>query len=97
MNAWRSLYFSCLQQIVEVSYQIDRLIQSISQTTVSQAETSENVTELMEQIARISERTSNFSQNASESLESTVEIAQKLQLSVNTFKIEREEDTDVNS
>ena len=85
-----------MQQIVEVSYQIDRLIQSISQTTVSQAETSENVTELMEQIALISERTSNFSQNASESLESTVEIAQKLQLSVNTFKIEREEDTDVN-
>ena len=85
-----------LQQIVEVSYQIDRLIQSISQTTVSQAETSENVTELMEQIALISERTSDFSQNASESLESTVEIAQKLQLSVNTFKIEREEDTDVN-
>ena len=82
-----------LQQIVEVSYQIDRLVQSISQTTVSQAKTSEDVTELMEQIARISERTSNFSQNASDSLESTVEIAQKLQLSVNTFKVEREEDT----
>ena len=84
-----------LQQIVEVSYQIDRLVQSISQTTVSQAKTSEDVTELMEQIARISERTSSFSQNASDSLESTVEIAQKLQLSVNTFKVERE-DTDVN-
>ncbi len=84
-----------LQQIVEVSYQIDRLVQSISQTTVSQAKTSEDVTELMEQIARISERTSSFSQNASNSLESTVEIAQKLQLSVNTFKVERE-DTDVN-
>ena len=85
-----------LQQIVEVSYQIDRLVQSISQTTVSQAKTSEDVTELMEQIARISERTSSFSQNASDSLESTVEIAQKLQLSVNTFKVEREEDRDVN-
>ena len=85
-----------LQQIVEVSYQIDRLVQSISQTTVSQAKTSENVTELMEQIARISERTSDFSQNASESLESTVEIAQKLQLSVNTFKVKREENIDVN-
>lgn len=84
-----------LQQIVEVSDRIDRLIQSISQTTVSQAETSENVTELMEQIARISERTSDFSQNASESLESTVEIAQKLQLSVNTFKTEQEQDSDL--
>ena len=78
-----------LQQIVEVSYQIDHLVQSISNTTVSQAKTSQNVTRLMEQIARIAERTSGFSQNASSSLESTVAIAKKLRSSVGTFKVEQ--------
>ena len=80
-----------LQQIVEVSYQIDHLVQSISKTTVSQAETSQNVTQLMEQIAQLSKRTSGFSQNASSSLESTVAIAKKLQSSVGTFKVERKD------
>jgi methyl-accepting chemotaxis protein PixJ len=79
-----------LQQIVEVSYQIDNLVQAISQTTVSQAETSRNVTQLMEQIAQISEQTSSISQNASNSLESTVAIAEKLKSSVGTFKVQEE-------
>jgi methyl-accepting chemotaxis protein PixJ len=79
-----------LQQIVEVSYQIDNLVQAISQTTVSQAETSRNVTQLMEQIVQISEQTSFVSQNASNSLESTVAIAEKLKSSVDTFKVKDE-------
>lgn len=82
-----------LEQIVEVSYQIDNLVQEISQTTVSQAETSRNVTQLMEQIAQISEQTSQVSQNASNSLESTVEIALKLKSSVGTFKVTQDEET----
>lgn len=80
-----------LVQIMEVSYQIDSLVQSISTTTVSQAETSQNVTQLMEQIAQLSEQTSDFSQTASNSLESTVEIAKKLQSSVGSFTVERED------
>lgn len=82
-----------LLQIVEVSYQIDHLVQSISKTTVSQAKTSQNVTQLMEQIAQVSEQTSQVSQSASNSLESTVAIAQKLQSSVGTFKVERSAET----
>ena len=80
-----------LGKIMEVSYQIDNLVQSISNTTVSQAETSQNVTQLMEQIARLSEQTSDFSQTASNSLESTVEIAKKLQSSVGSFIVERKD------
>ncbi|VEP18586.1 Methyl-accepting chemotaxis sensory transducer [Hyella patelloides LEGE 07179] len=82
-----------LLQIMEVSYQIDHLVQSISKTTVSQAETSQNVTQLMEQIAQVSEQTSQVSQSASNSLESTVAIAKDLQSSVGAFKVERTAET----
>jgi twitching motility protein PilJ len=77
-----------LEQILEVSHHIDRLVQDISHTTVSQTQTSETVTHLMGLIARVSEKTSNASQEVSLSLDETVAIAKKLQSSVDTFKIE---------
>jgi twitching motility protein PilJ len=76
-----------LDQIVQVSRQIDELLQSISSATVSQVETSQTVTQLMEKIAEISQRTSSASNNVSHSLEETVKIAQELQASVGTFKV----------
>ncbi|MDJ0690202.1 MAG: methyl-accepting chemotaxis protein [Xenococcaceae cyanobacterium MO_188.B32] len=79
-----------LEQILTVSYQIDRLVQSISETTVSQAETSQVVTHLMKEIAQVSERTSSASEEVSSSLDATVAVAQKLQASVGTFKIDEE-------
>ncbi|GAB4227808.1 MAG: hypothetical protein Kow0049_08300 [Stanieria sp.] len=75
-----------LEQIVQISKQIDELVQSISSATVSQAETSQTVAQLMEQIARVSEHTSTASRQVSSSLENTVAIARQLQASVNTFK-----------
>jgi methyl-accepting chemotaxis protein PixJ len=77
-----------LEQIVAVSLEIDRLLQSISAATVSQAQTSQTVTNLMQEIAYASERTSSASQKVSDSLCETVEIAQQLQASVETFKVE---------
>lgn len=79
-----------LEQILTVSYQIDQLVQSISETTVSQAETSQVVTHLMKEIAQVSERTSSASKEVSSSLDQTVAVAQQLQASVGTFKIEEE-------
>jgi methyl-accepting chemotaxis protein PixJ len=76
-----------LEQIVQVSRQIDELVQSISDTTVSQVQTSESVSTLMKAIAQVSTRTSNSSSQVSEALRQTVEIAQKLQTSVETFKV----------
>lgn len=76
-----------LSQILEVSRQIDSLVQSISSATVSQAETSQAVTELMKEIALVSERTSNSTRVVSGSLKETVGIAQELQASVGTFKV----------
>ncbi len=77
-----------LGQIMEVSQQIDRLVQAISETTVSQAKTSDTVTSLMKKVAQTSQKTSITSQTVSHSLESTVAIAHKLQSSVDTFKVE---------
>ena len=75
-------------EIVKVSREIDELLQSISGATVSQTKNSEMVTSLMKNIAKVSEQTSNSSHNISGSLQETVEIAQKLQASVETFKVE---------
>ena len=76
-----------LSQILEVSRQIDALVQSISSATVSQAQTSQAVTELMKEIAIVSERTSNSTRDVSSSLKETVGIARELQESVGTFQV----------
>jgi twitching motility protein PilJ len=77
-----------LQQIVQVSLQINQLVESISGATVSQARTSQSVTKLMKEIAQVSEQTSATSREVSNALEQTVGITQKLQASVGTFKVE---------
>ncbi|MGK7876879.1 MAG: methyl-accepting chemotaxis protein [Xenococcaceae cyanobacterium] len=79
-----------LEEMVEGSHQIDKLFQSISSATVSQVQTSQVVRKLMGEIAQVSERTSNSSGKVSNSLQQTVEIAQELQASVGTFKVEGE-------
>jgi twitching motility protein PilJ len=77
-----------LQKIVEVSKSVDQLLQSISTATVSQTENSQRVAHLMEAIAKISEKTSNTSEQVSYNLQETVSIAQDLQASVETFKVD---------
>jgi methyl-accepting chemotaxis protein PixJ len=77
-----------LSQILEVSRQIDELVQSISSATVSQAQTSENVAELMKEMAKVSERTADSTRQVSGFLKETVGIAQELQASVGTFKVD---------
>uniref|UniRef100_UPI00058457C6 methyl-accepting chemotaxis protein n=1 Tax=Hassallia byssoidea TaxID=482630 RepID=UPI00058457C6 len=75
-----------LNQILNVSQQLDKLVQSISQATVSQVQTSQAVTKLLEEIYQVSEITSS-SQRISQSLQKTVDIAQELQTNVSKFKI----------
>ncbi|MDJ0600346.1 MAG: methyl-accepting chemotaxis protein [Crocosphaera sp.] len=76
-----------LEAIVAVSRHIDELLQSISQTTVSQADTSKSVTQLMEEVAQVSQKTSHSSTQVSQSLQQTAQIANQLQESVDTFKL----------
>jgi methyl-accepting chemotaxis protein len=80
-----------LGQILEVSRQIDQLVQSISNATVSQAQTSQAVTNLMKEIANVSERTSDSSLQVSKSLKLTVEVTQELQGSVGVFKVSNDD------
>ena len=77
-----------LVRIEELSHQINKLVLLISNTTVSQAETSQTVTSLMHRTAQVSEETAKSSQQVSVSLQKTVEVAQNLQLSVGKFKVE---------
>jgi twitching motility protein PilJ len=79
-----------LTQIVEVSRQIDLLVQSISDATVSQVLTSASVSKLMKEVAQVSERTSDSSRQVSAALRQTVEIAQGLQESVGAFEVGEE-------
>ena len=76
-----------LNEILEVSHQIDGLVESISAATVIQVKTSKQVTDLMKEIAKISENTGKSSQEISISLQKTVDISEKLAASVDTFKI----------
>ncbi|NEQ96873.1 MAG: HAMP domain-containing protein [Cyanothece sp. SIO2G6] len=77
-----------LSQIMTVSRQIDELVAAISEATVSQVQTSEAVSHLMTEMAQVSAQTSQSSLQVSKSLQETVAIAQNLQESVNTFKVE---------
>jgi twitching motility protein PilJ len=79
-----------LTRIVEVSRQIDVLVQSISDATVSQVQTSASVSKLMKEVAQVSERTSDSSRQVSAAIRQTVEIAQGLQASVGAFEVGKE-------
>lgn len=76
-----------LEEILAVSHQIDELVQSISDATVSQVETSQAVTRLMQTVVQVAGHTSDSSLQVSDSLRQTVAVAQALQKSVGTFKV----------
>ncbi|MGD1853890.1 MAG: methyl-accepting chemotaxis protein [Leptolyngbyaceae cyanobacterium] len=77
-----------LARIVEVSQQIDALVQTISAATVSQVETAADVSTLMQEISSVSERTSSSSKTVSEALQQTVAVAKELELSMAAFKVD---------
>ena len=77
-----------LTRMMEVSQQIDALVQTISVATVSQVETAANVSTLMQEISSVSERTSSSSKAVSEALQETVLVARELESSMATFKVD---------
>lgn len=76
-----------LSDILAVSRQIDELVQSVSEATQTQVQTTSSVTQLLKEIASVSERTSFSSRQVSEALRQTVQVAQELQNSVGTFEV----------
>ncbi len=76
-----------LRLVLEKSQAIHHLMGSISQKTVSQANTSQDVTKLMRKIAQLSEATSISSKKVAQSIVETAEIAKKLESAVAKFKV----------
>lgn len=74
-------------QILNLSQQINELIQSVSQTTVSQLQTSQAVTQLMQSISQTSESNSDYSHKVAQSLQKTVDFSKELQIAIGQFKI----------
>ena len=73
--------------VLEKSQDINQLMRSISQKTVSQATTSQTVTNLMQQIAELSEQSSESSKQIMRSMVETAQVAQNLESTVAKFKV----------
>ena len=73
--------------VLEKSQEINQLMGSISQATISQADTSQNVTSLMQKIAQLSATTSKSSKEVAQSIVETAQVAQKLESAVAQFKV----------
>jgi twitching motility protein PilJ len=74
-----------LQQIVNVSGQIDTLVQSILSATTSQIQTSEIVIQTVKDITSISTFNRDNYRQISQSLQKAVDISQQLKETVETF------------
>lgn len=74
-----------LQKIVDVSAQIDQLIQSISGAALSQTEKSDLIAKVFQDLAKVSEATSGSSKEIAESLQESVQMTRELQESVSRF------------
>ncbi|MBD2176398.1 hypothetical protein H6F42_05625 [Pseudanabaena sp. FACHB-1998] len=77
-----------LTQIVKVSRQVNDLFQEISLATTSQVQTSESVRSLISTLSQQSQNSSEISRNVAIALQETAEVANQLQVSVQTFKVE---------
>lgn len=78
-----------LQGLAEISQKIDSLLQSISTSTVSQAETSTTINQTIQGVAVIAKTTSAESEAVLSSLKQLVEVAEELQSSVSRFQVEK--------
>ena len=76
-----------LAAVLTRSQEMNQLVSSISQATVSQASTSQDVTNLMQKIAQLSETTSQSSTKVAQSIVETAQVAQKLESTVAQFKV----------
>ena len=77
-----------LNQIVQVSRQVNALFQEISLATTSQVQTSQSVRSLMANLSTQSQRSSETSRNVAIALQETADVTSQLQASVETFKVE---------
>ena len=77
-----------LEDIIQVSAQINQLVGSITQATAEQTETSRYVSQVMQSVELTAQETSQEAQRVSDSLHNLVGVAQDLQASVERFRVE---------
>lgn len=80
-----------LEDIIQVSNQINTLVGSITTATVEQTETSRAMAQVMQSVELTAQETSQEAQHVSVSLQHLVGVAQELQASVERFKLESAE------
>lgn len=78
-----------LTRLAGISQQIDAVLQSISTSTVSQAQASQTVNQTIQEVAAIAASSSSESEVVSESLQQMVDAAQGLQNSVSRFRVKK--------
>jgi len=76
-----------LTEIGRVSRSLSELIEGISVTTSTQAESAQVVARNMEEMLRVNERTSDGTRHTAESVRQLAELAQELKASVSGFKV----------
>ncbi len=77
-----------LAGLMNISQQIDQLVQSISASTASQTQASQQVSQTIKDVALVAQNTSAESQVVSGSLKHLVQLAEQLQGSVAKFRVE---------
>lgn len=77
-----------LDDIIQVSDQIKKLVGSITKATSEQTETSRYVAQVMQSVELTAQETSQEAQRVSDSLRNLVGVARDLQSSVERFKVE---------
>jgi twitching motility protein PilJ len=81
-----------LDDIIQVSGQIDGLVRSITSATVEQTETARSMAQVMQSVELTAQSTSQEAQRVSDSLQNLVSVSRDLQNSVEKFKVEAIED-----
>ncbi|MDG2989712.1 methyl-accepting chemotaxis protein [Candidatus Synechococcus calcipolaris G9] len=81
-----------LEDIIQVSSQIDTLVRSITNATVEQTETARSMAQVMQSVELTAQATSQEAQRVSDSLQGLVSVARGLQTSVEKFRVEQTED-----
>lgn len=77
-----------LDDIIQVSSQINQLVGSITKATAEQTETSRYVSQVMQSVELTAQETSQEAQRVSDSLRGMVSVASELQSSVERFRVE---------
>lgn len=80
-----------LEDIIQVSSQIDGLVRAITNSTIEQTETARSMARVMQSVELTAQATSQEAQRVSDSLQNLVGVAQDLQSSVEKFKVESTE------